>query len=123
VPPPFLGFSSQSLPLTGVARPSRGRFAPLQLSTSVLERRLLVLVTAGFRDARALTQLPASSDDYELPFGEPEGSPPVRSGSKRRNPFRSVSFTCFEALILLRVRSRWPELPRANGRSSELLPL
>jgi hypothetical protein len=78
----------------------------LQLSTVVLERRLLVLITAGFLDARAFTQLPDSPDDYERPFVEPEGSLPGCSGAKRWNSFRSVSFTCFEALILPRVRSR-----------------
>jgi len=118
VPPPFLGFSLQRLPLAEIACPSRGRFAPLQLSTAVLERRLLVLITAGFFDARARAQLPDSPDDYELPFVEPEGSLPGCSGAKRRNSFRSASFTCFEALILLRVRSHRPELPRAGGRSS-----
>jgi hypothetical protein len=88
VPPPFLGFSLQSLPLTGIACPSRGRFAPLQLSTRVLERRLLVLVTAGFLDSRARTQSPDSPADYGLPFHTPEGTLPVRPGPERRN--RSV---------------------------------
>ena len=82
MPPPFLGFSLQSLPLAGIARLSRGRFAPLQLSTVVLERRLLVRVTVGFVDARAFTQLPDSPDDYERPLVEPEGSLPGCSGAK-----------------------------------------
>jgi hypothetical protein len=37
MPQPFLGSSLQSVPLAEIARPSRGRLAPLQLSTDVRE--------------------------------------------------------------------------------------
>jgi len=37
IPLPSVGFSLQSVPLAGIARPSRGRTAPLWLSTSVLD--------------------------------------------------------------------------------------
>jgi hypothetical protein len=70
-----------------------------------------------------LTQLPGSPADYGLPFHAPRRaswSPWVQAAE----PLRSASFTRFEALILLRVRSRRLELPRAAGRSSPgFLPL
>lgn len=57
-----------------------------------------------------LTQLPDSPDDYEIPFHALESTLPGPSGHKRRNPSCSASFTRFEALILLRVRSRSAEV-------------
>jgi hypothetical protein len=63
VPPPFLGFLLQSLPLAEIAHPSRGHSAPLRSSTDVLKRRLKDLITDGFLDAHAHTQLPDSPDD------------------------------------------------------------
>jgi hypothetical protein len=51
-------------------------------------------------------QLPPSPDDYGIPFHAPESTLPAHPGPKRRNPSCSASFTRFEALILLRVRSR-----------------
>jgi hypothetical protein len=92
--------------------------APVWLSTAVLKRRLPVLVAAGFSDVHAFTQLPGFSTDYGLPFHAPERTLPGQPGSERRNSFRFASFTHFEALILLRVRSRRLELPLACGRSS-----
>jgi len=64
-----------------------------------------------------LAQLPGSPDDYGLPFHAPRcasRSPWIQAAE----PLRSASFTRFEALILPRVRSRRPELPRVAGRSS-----
>jgi hypothetical protein len=52
-----------------------------------------------------LTQLPISPDDYGLPFHAPESALPGPPGLERRNPSCSASFTRFEALILLRIRS------------------
>jgi hypothetical protein len=49
-----LGFSLQSVPLTGIARPFQGRFASLRFSTDVPNGRHLGLITAGFIDARAV---------------------------------------------------------------------
>jgi hypothetical protein len=103
--------------------PLSGPPAPLRLSTGVPRRRLPVLVAAGFLDSHALAQLPDSPDDYGLPFHVPRHasrSPWVPAAE----PLRSASFTRFEALILLRVRSHRPELPRDDGRSSlGVLPL
>ena len=81
MPQPFLGNSLQSLPLTEIACPSRGRLAPLRLSTNVLERHPTNLVTARFLDARAHTRLPDSPDDYELPLGCPKTPFPVTLSS------------------------------------------
>jgi hypothetical protein len=84
-------------------------------------RRLPGLVTAGFADSHAFTQLPGSPDDYGLPFHAPKRA--SRSPWTQATELtRSASFTHFEALILLRVRSRRPELPQTNGRSSPGLP-
>jgi hypothetical protein len=72
MPQPFLGFSLQSLPLAGIAHLSRGHIAPLRLSTDVLERRLPDLVTVGFADTHAFTQLPGSSRQLWAPFPHTE---------------------------------------------------
>jgi hypothetical protein len=113
---------SESFPHSSRA-PLSGPHAPLQLSTDVLRRCCQDLVTAGFLDARALTRLPDSPDDYRFPFHAPRHasrSPWVQAAE----PSRSASFTYFEAFILLRVRSRYRGLPHANGRSSPgFLPL
>jgi hypothetical protein len=106
VPQPFLGFLLQSVSLTGIAHPSRGHFAPLQSSTGVLKGHHRDLIAIRFLDARAFAQLPDSPNDYGLPFHSPESSLPGCPGSQRRDSSRSAGFTYFEALILLRVRSR-----------------
>jgi len=79
--------------------------------------------TAGFTDSRAFTRSPGSPDDYRLPFHAPRRA--SRSPRTQATELaRSASFTHSEALILLRVRSRRPELPQTNGRSSPgFLPL
>jgi hypothetical protein len=59
---------------------------------------------------RCWAQLPDSPDDYGIPFHALESTLPGPPGPKRRNPSCSVSFTRFEALILLRVRSRSAEV-------------
>jgi len=124
VPPPFLRPSLQSLPLTGIARPSRGRFAPLRLSTDVLERtsRRLIAASSCRRPRFHAVAWPAPGD-YELSFHAPKRASRLL-WTPNCKPSRSVSFTRFEALILLRVRSRRTRLPRNDGRYSlELLPL
>jgi hypothetical protein len=57
-----------------------------------------------------LTRLPDSPDDYGFPFHAPESTLPVSPGLTRRNPSCSASFIRFEALILLRIRSRSAEV-------------
>jgi hypothetical protein len=59
--------------------------APLQLSTGVRECTVLRLIASGFTDVHALTRLPGSPGDYELPFDEPKLVFPVVLGSRRRN--------------------------------------
>jgi hypothetical protein len=95
MPQPFLGSSLRSFSLTRIAHPSRGRFAPLQLSTDVLETYWSSPFTAGFTDVRAFTQLPGSPTDYGLPFDEPR--PASRSS---RAP--SSGIASFRRLHLLR---------------------
>jgi len=47
---PFLGFSLQSVPLTGIAHPSRGSLAPLRFSTNVIDV-LLKCLRSDFTDS------------------------------------------------------------------------
>jgi len=46
--------------------------APLQLSTGLQKCTVLRLVTAGFTDVHAFTQLPGFPNDYGLRFHEPK---------------------------------------------------
>jgi hypothetical protein len=64
--PPFRVFPSQK-----IAYASRRNLAPLRSSSGVLRRTTRVLVTGGFPDVHAFTQLPGSPADYELPFHAP----------------------------------------------------
>ena len=54
-----------------------------------------------------LAQLPLSPGDYGIPFHAPESTLPGPPGLERRNPSCSARFIRFEALILLRIRSRF----------------
>jgi len=87
------------------AFPSRGSRAPLEVACSLAvihrcaEARRSSPFTAGFPDVHAFTQLPGSPDDYGLPFGELESSPPGRPGLGLTDSPRSASFTCFEAFL------------------------
>jgi len=117
MPQPFLGFSLQSVPLAGIARPSRGHMLPCghppacdDAATRSVHRRFP-------RRPRLPAWLPDSPDDYGLPFSAPRRASRSPRG-RAAEPPRSASFTRFEALILLRVRSRRRESPRAAGRSS-----
>lgn len=65
--PPFRVFPSQQ-----IACASRRSLASLRLSSGVLRRTVRVLVTDGFPDVHAFTQLPGSPADYELPFHAPK---------------------------------------------------
>jgi hypothetical protein len=114
---PFRVFPSQE------SRTPLGAASSLAVSHQPPGRHRSSLITAGFLDAHAHTQLPDSPDDYELPFHAPRRA--SRSlWARATEHVHSASDTHFEALILLRVRSHRPELPRADGRSSpELLPL
>jgi hypothetical protein len=113
MPQPFLGFSLQSLPLAEIAHPSRGHIAPLWSSTRVLD-------AASWTLSPPVSPTPTLSRgclvphvDYGLPFHAPKHAsrPPWVQTTELA---RSASFTHFEALILLRVRSHSPGSPRAN---------
>ena len=106
MPQPFLGSSLQSFSLTRIAHPSRGRFAPLQLSTGVLKRagrRRSPLVSPTSTLSRSCLD---PRNDYGLPFHGPKSAsrlpraPPDGIASFRRlhllrsfpplaSPFRS----------------------------------
>jgi len=76
------------------------------------------LITCGFPDAHGCPRLPGSPTDYGFPFDEVRRPHfPFTLGTGRRIT-TSPNFTHFEALILLRVRSRQLGLPLASGRSS-----
>ena len=107
---------SESSPHKSRAPLSRSH-APWRLVTIVLRRRNLNLSSSVSSTPALLTQLPDSPDDYELPFHAPKCA--SRSlWIQAPEPSRSDSFIRFEALLLLRVRSRRLELPRDDGRSS-----
>jgi hypothetical protein len=97
-------------------------------SQAVIHRRAETLLPGSChrrfrRLPRFWAQLPGSPADYGFPFHAPRcasRSPWIQAAE----PLRSASFIRFEALILPRVRSRRPELPRVAGRSSlGFLPL
>jgi hypothetical protein len=91
MPQPFLGFSLQSLPLTGIARPSRGRFCSLVVIHPRAGRRLLDLITAGFPDSHAFTQLPGSSRRLWASFSRAEARFPSAPGpNDGTRPFRQL---------------------------------
>jgi hypothetical protein len=69
------------------------------------------------RRPRLAAQLPDSPDDYALPFDAPRRASRLRWTPSDRIA-RLRSFTRFEALLPLRVRSRRSELPRSSGRYS-----
>jgi hypothetical protein len=102
---PFRGFPSQ-----------KSRAPPrAACSLAVIHRRAEWPPPAPYhrrfpRLPRCWAQLPDSPDDYGIPFHALESTLPGPPGPKRRNPSCSVSFTRFEALILLRVRSRSAEV-------------
>jgi hypothetical protein len=92
--------------------------APLQLSTGVPERTSRRLVTAGFGRlprSHAVAWLPPATMSSLSPR---RSATPGRPGPRSVEPSRSATFTCFEALILLRVRSRRVGLPLLDGRYS-----
>jgi len=68
-------YSSRGFPSLRVAHPSRGHVASLRSFTDVLRRRHSVLITAGFHDVHAYAQLPASPNDYGIPFHAPRRKP------------------------------------------------
>jgi len=103
--------------------PLSGPHAPLRSVTDVLNaasRILSPLVSSTPTPSRGCLDSP---DGYGLPFRVPRHAsrlPWIRA----TEPVRSAGSTRFEALILLRVRSHRPELPRTDGRSSPgFLPL
>jgi hypothetical protein len=113
MPQPFLGFSLQSLPLTGIAHPSRGHFAPLWLSTDVPDAASWTLSPPVSPTPTLSRSCLVPPDDYGLPFHAPKHA--SRSPWTQATELaRSASFTHFEALILLRDRPHRPGLPQAN---------
>jgi hypothetical protein len=116
--------SLQSFPLAGIARPSRGHLLPCRCPPTCWD------ATPG---ALSLPVSPTSTLSHAVawfprrlwaPFHAPGGTLPGHPGPRAAEPSRSASFTDFEALILLRVRSRRHRLPRTDGRYSPgFLPL
>lgn len=96
-----LGFSLQSFPLTGIARPFQGRFASLRFSTNAPNGRHLGLVTAGFFDVRAFGAVAAFLRRLWDPFPRTREHASQFPWTQATEPIRSVSFIRFEALILL----------------------
>lgn len=105
MPQPSLGFLLQSLPLAGIARPSRGPHAPSWSVTDVRRRA-----------ARALSPfvsptptLARSSLDPRTTMGSlssRRSTDPGHPGHRATGSSHPASFTHLEALILPRVRSR-----------------
>jgi len=102
MPQPFLGSSLQSLPLAKIAHPSRGGLLPCSYPPARGSAPLDSLSPPVSSDAHAFTRLPASSDDYGLPFQLTEISLPGCPGRQATGSPRLASFTCFEAYCSLR---------------------
>jgi hypothetical protein len=107
----------QSFPLAGIAHPSRGRMLPCghprascDAPISTLRRRFHRLPRS-----RALAWIPATSMSSLSTRRSPL---PARSRSSPTGSSWPAHFTRFEALFLLRIRSRRLELPRPDGRCS-----
>jgi len=124
VPLPPLGFLLQSLPLARIAHPSRGHLLPCGHPPAcwiVAVRALSPPVSATPALTRSCLLPLTTMSSLSAP---PEGDASRSLRARATEPNRSARFTHFEALILSRVRSRQPELPRTSGRSSlGLLPL
>jgi hypothetical protein len=104
--PPFRAFPSQKsrTPLGATLLPCRYPPTDWDASPGSCRRRFRRL-------PRSSAQSPGSPDAYGLPFGTPEDMPPGPPGPRAAKPSRSASFTDFEALILLRVRSHRHRFP------------
>jgi hypothetical protein len=88
-------FLLQSLPLTGIAHPSRGHMLPCSHPPACRSAPLATLSPTVSPNAHAFARLPGSPDDYGSPFREPKPtsrSPWVSSGG----------ITSFRQLHLLR---------------------
>jgi hypothetical protein len=104
MPQPFLGSSLQSFPLAGIAHPSRGHLLPCSCPPTCPSALSGILSPSVSPDAHAFTRLPGSPDDYGSSFSAE--ALPESPGFRLAEPLVSASFACFEALILLRIRSR-----------------
>jgi hypothetical protein len=92
--PPFRVFPSRE-----IAYPSRGSLASLQLSTGLRKRTALGLVTSGFfrrPRLRAVAWFPPKTMGF---LSACRGMLPGRPGLRAAEPFRSASFTYFEASL------------------------
>ena len=115
VPQPFLGSSLQSLPLTKIAYPSRGSLLPCSYPPARGSAPPDSLSPPVSSNSRAFARLPASSDDYGLPFQLTEISLPGRPGRQATGSPRLASFIYFEASCSLREsvhRASWVAPPR-----------
>lgn len=115
MPQPFLGSSLQSLPLAKIAHPSRGGLLPCSYPPARGSAPLDSLSPLVSSDSHAFTRLPASSNDYGLPFQLTEISLPGCPGRLATGSPRLASFVCFEAYCSLREsvhRANWVAPPR-----------
>jgi hypothetical protein len=123
VPQPFLGSSLQSFSLTRIAHPSRGRFAPLQLSTDVRKRtglRRSPLVSPTSTLSRSCLDPPPTMDSLSTNQGPFPGRPELGPAES----LRSADFTYFEAFLPSRDRSDRPWVaPPSPAVSLGFLPL
>lgn len=113
VPQPSLGFSLQSVvPRLRVARPSRGRCAPLRFSVAVPEVRCSRPRPPGFtaltRPAPGSPRLPP---ELGRRFRRARARLPRRPGPRSPGPPRSCGFVRFEAFLPARVRAHDCRLP------------
>jgi hypothetical protein len=115
----FLGSSLQSIPLVRIARPSRGRFASLPLSTVRAEPYCPSALSPPVSPTPALlTQLPGSHERLWTPFSRAETRFPVVLDSAQQN--RSIPPASPTSKLLSPHKSvrDQPELPRPGGRYS-----
>jgi len=108
---------SEASPRRNRAPLSRSR-APLRLSTGVPRRARSRFITAGFTNSHTRKRSCLDSPTTMRFIFTHRGALPCSSELVRAEPSCSASFTHFEALFLLQVRSRRPRLPRPDGRSS-----
>jgi len=97
VPQPFLGFSLQSVPLTRIVYPSRGLQLPCGYPPTCWKARRVSLSAAISPDVHTLRRSCLDPPRPMSPHSTSRSSLPGRPGPRAAEPFRSVSFTRFEA--------------------------
>jgi hypothetical protein len=109
------GSPFRALLLVRIARPSRGRSAPLRFSVAVPEVRCAWPRPPGFtRLATPARGSPGLPLELARRFRQAEACLPRRAGPRSPGPPRSCSFVRFEALIPARVRTHEHRLPGAR---------